>query len=80
MEVNADMNSKSTEPNCELAASSSQNSLPSCSLLVCLCEEDVPGASLNGCKPSQLYVVELKHRLKCRAATIVGKKQDLVKG
>ena len=28
MEVNADMNSTSTEPSCELAASSSQNSLP----------------------------------------------------
>ena len=28
MEVKADMNSTSTEPSCELAASSSQNSLP----------------------------------------------------
>ena len=48
MEVNADMNSTSTEPTCELAASSSQNSLPGCSSLVCLREEDVPGPSLNG--------------------------------
>ena len=30
MAVNADMNSTSTEPPCELAASSSQNSLPGC--------------------------------------------------
>ena len=69
----------STEPSCELAASSSQNSLPGCSSLVCVHEEDVPGASLNGREPSQLHVVELKHWSKCRAATTVGKKQDLVK-
>ena len=71
--------SAQTEPTCELAASSSQNSLPGCSSLVCLHEEDVPGASLNGCEPSQLHVVELKRWLKCTAATTVRKKQDLVK-
>ena len=60
MEVNADMNSSSTE----LAASSSQNSLPGCPSLVCLSEEDVPGASLNGRELSQLHVVELKRWLK----------------
>ena len=99
MEVNADMTSTSTEPTCELAASSSQNSLsgssfmevnadmnststePTCELAAssCLHEEDVPGASVNGRKPSQLHAVELKRWLKCRAATTVGNKQDLVK-
>ena len=70
----------STEPSCELTASSFQNALPGCSSLVCLCEEeDVPGTSLSGCEPGQLYVVELKCQLKCRAATTIGKKQDLVK-
>ena len=79
MEVNADMYSTITEPAWELAASSSQNSLPGCSSLVCLREEDVPGASLNRSELCQLHVVELKCWLKCRAATTVGKKQDLVK-
>ena len=79
MEVSTDMNSTSTEPTSELVASSSQNSLPGCSSLICLHEEDVPGASLNGCEPNQLHVVELKRRLKFRAATTVGKKQNLVK-
>ena len=79
MELNADMNSISTEPNCELVASSSQKLLPGCSLLVCYGKEDVSGASLNGREPSQLHVVELKCWLKSRAATTVGKKQDLVK-
>ena len=69
----------STEPTCELAANSSQNLLPGCSSLVCLREEDVPGASLDGREPNQLLVVELMHCLKCRAATSVGKMQDLVK-
>ena len=36
MEVNADMSSTSTEPTCELAASSSQNSLPGLQLTVLL--------------------------------------------
>ena len=62
-----------------IAACSSQNSLPGCSSLVCLREEAVTGASLNGREPSQLHVVQLKRRLKCRAATTVEKKQDLVK-
>ena len=58
----------STEPSCELAASSSsQNSLQGYSLLVCLHEEDIPGESLNSHESSQLHVVELKHWLKCRA-------------
>ena len=35
--------------------------------------------SRNGHEPSQLHVVELKRRLKCRGATTTGKKQDLVK-
>ena len=60
MAINADNISTSTEPSCQLPASSSQNSLPGCSSLVCLREEDVPGASLNGREPGQLHVVELK--------------------
>ena len=52
---------------------------PGCSLVLCLREEDVPGASLNGRELSQLLVVELKCWLKCRAATAVGKKLELVK-
>ena len=68
----------STESSCELAASSSQNSLPSSSSLVCLREEAVPGASLTRRELSQFHIVELKCWL-CRAATTVGKKQDLVK-
>ena len=54
MVVNADMNSTSTAPTSELAASSSQNSLPGCSSLVCSHKEDVPGASLNRREPRQL--------------------------
>ena len=41
-------------------------------------EEDVPGASLNGKKPEQLKVPELKNCLACRGATNKGKKADLV--
>ena len=76
MEVNAYKDSLSTEPSCELAASSSQNSLPGGSSLVCL-REDIPGEFLKGRESSQLH--GLKCWLKYRAATIVGKKQDLVK-
>ena len=39
-------------------------------------EEDIPGASLNGFKPNDLHVMELKCWLKCRGATTSGKKQD----
>ena len=53
MEVNADINSTSTEPTCDFADSYSQSSLSGCSSLVCLREEVVPGASLNGCELSQ---------------------------
>ena len=77
MEVNADMNSTSTEPSCELVASSSQNSLQAAAHW--LCKEDVPGAFLNGREPSQLHVGEIKWWLKSSAATTIGKKQDLVK-
>ena len=42
----------STEPFCEHAASSSQNSLSGDSSLVCSLEEDVPGASQNRREPS----------------------------
>ena len=64
-----------TELDYELAAGSSLNLLPGCSSLVCLREED----SLNELESIELHVVELKRWLKCRAATIVGQKQDFVK-
>ena len=41
-------------------------------------EEDVPGASLNGRKPEQLKVPELKYWLSCRGAPTKGRKADLV--
>ena len=41
-------------------------------------EEDVPGASLNGRKPEQLKVPELKYWLACRGAPTKGRKADLV--
>ena len=43
-----------------------------------MCEEDVPGAPLNGRKPEQLKVPELKNWLACRGAPTKGKKADLV--
>ena len=36
-------------------------------------------ASLSGQDPSELYVQELKHWLKCRGAKLSGRKADLVK-
>ena len=41
-------------------------------------ESDIPGASLNGRKPEDLKVVELKRWLDCRAASTKGKKADLI--
>ena len=43
-----------------------------------LTEDDVPGASLNGRRPEQLKVPELKLWLACRAAPTRGKKAVLV--
>ena len=43
-----------------------------------LTEADVPGASLNGKKPNDLTVPQLKRWLICRNASIKGKKADLV--
>ena len=60
----------------EIVASFPHNSQPGSNSLR---EEDIPGASLNGRKLSDLHVVELKRRLKCRGATTSGRKQDLVK-
>ena len=44
-----------------------------------LVESDIPGASLDGWDPSKLHVVELKRWLKCRGASLSGRKADLVK-
>ena len=43
-----------------------------------VCEEDVPDASLNGRKPEQLKVSELKCWLACRGAPTKARKADLV--
>ena len=43
-----------------------------------LSEADVPGASLNGRKPEQLKIPELKLWLACRRAPTRGRKADLV--
>ena len=43
-----------------------------------LSEADVPGASLNGRKPEQLKISELKLWLACRRAPTKGRKADLV--
>ena len=40
--------------------------------------EDLPDASLNGRKPENLKVKELKQWLTCRGASVKGKKCDLV--
>ena len=46
---------------------------------VCLLEErDIPGASLNGRKPRELNVTQLKRWLSCRGAPVTGKKSELV--
>ena len=45
----------------------------------CLLEEsDVPGASLNGKKPCELNVTQLKRWLSCRGAPVTGKKAELI--
>ena len=43
-----------------------------------LCEFDILGVSLNGRKPEDLKVVELKRWLDCRAASMKGKKANLI--
>ena len=44
-----------------------------------LVESDIPGgASLNGRKPEELTVPQLKRWLQCRKASLKGKKSDLV--
>ena len=43
-----------------------------------LSEKDIPGASLDGRKPENLKVAELKCWLVCRGAPVKGKKVDLV--
>ncbi|XP_065901931.1 uncharacterized protein [Dysidea avara] len=43
-----------------------------------LTEKDIPGASLNGKKPSELKVVQLKRWLNCRDAPVSGKKPELI--
>ena len=46
---------------------------------LCVLEEsDIPGASLNGKKPSELNVVQLKRWLSCRGAPLTGKKAELI--
>ena len=46
---------------------------------VCLLYEcDIPGASLNGKKPSELNVAQLKRWLTCRGAPVTGRKPDLI--
>ena len=43
-----------------------------------LSEAEIPGASLNGRRPEQLKIPELRLWLKCRRAPTKGKKADLV--
>ena len=43
-----------------------------------LSEQDVPGASLCGRDAKNLKIPELKQWLKCRGASVRGKKADLV--
>ena len=43
-----------------------------------LSEQDIPGASLNGKKPGQLNVVQLKRWLACRGAPMSEKKPQLI--
>ena len=45
----------------------------------CLLEErDIPGAFLNGKKPLELNVTQLKRWLTCQGAPVTGKKAELV--
>ena len=41
-------------------------------------EEDIPGTSLNGKKPRELNVHQLKRWLTCRGAPVSGKKPELI--
>jgi len=41
-------------------------------------EEDIPGASLNGKRPRELNVHQLKRWLSCRGAPVSGKKPELI--
>ena len=43
-----------------------------------LMEEDIPGSFLNGKKPTELNVLQLKRWLACRGAPVSGKKPDLI--
>ena len=43
-----------------------------------LSEQNIPGTSLNGKKPGQLNVVQLKRWLACRGAPMSGKKPQLI--
>ena len=43
-----------------------------------LSEKDIPGASLDGRKPENLKIAELKFWLACRGAPLKGKNADLV--
>ena len=46
--------------------------------IITLDECDIPGASLNGKKPSQLNVLQLKRWLACRGAPLAGRKPELI--
>ena len=41
-------------------------------------ECDIPGASLNGKKPAELNVVQLRRWLACRGAPLSGRKAELI--
>lgn len=43
-----------------------------------LTESNIPGASLNGKKPKELNVIQLKRWLSCRGAPTSGKKPQLI--
>ena len=46
--------------------------------IILLDESDIPGASLNGKKPCQLNVAQLKRWLACRGAPLSGRKPELI--
>ena len=46
--------------------------------VVSLRECDIPGASLNGKKPAELNVVQLRRWLACRGAPLSGRKAELI--
>ena len=80
MEVNTDMNNISTEPTSELVATYSQTHCRVSAHLFVYVKKTFLVHSQTGVNlPSQLHVVMVKHLLKCRAATTVGMKLDLVK-